>query len=218
MIAPNWRGNIAWKNQITHVLVSAGHSTNPKRDMGARSRSGRFIEGIETAKARAIFVEHLIRNGNLAGIRDIRDRIILDGDDTILAETMSAFRRLTHPRALLIDIHFNAFNGSARGTEVLVPNNPTPIEVHIADIYSDIKGAILGTPERGVFQGRDGVKTESMSARGKLGWMTLPGHNILIEAEFIDNEERMQIYERECVRVWSELAKVTIEWLKLSLS
>lgn len=201
--------------KITDFFISAGHSVNPKRDMGAIS--GSRIEGVYTAEARVLLVNAMIQRGYAEGITDIKDRIHVDGDDSILADTLRSFTGKTTETSLLIDIHFNAANGKAAGVEVLIPDNYTSSELEIADRISDIFGVHIGTPERGDTGGRDGVKTESDSQHTKLGWMRLPGINILIEAEFIDNDSRMAVYDQKKQTVWDYVAAYVVGLMKQSL-
>ncbi len=182
-----------------NIFISAGHSTNKNRDRGAGNN--KYVEGILTAEARKILHECLLKEGVPS------NKIIIDGDDTILSDTIKNFQSKVTNSSLLIDLHFNAANGVARGTEVLIPENFTPQELEIADRISDIFGNVLGTPERGIKGRTDGVKDEGESNRGKLGWMRLKGINILIEVEFLDNMNAMKVYDEKKQECWSLVAK-----------
>lgn len=161
------------------IFVSAGHSsvTGKGRDNGAVGNS--YTEGVEADKLRDIVVNELKKLGA---------SVTSDGDDTILADTLKEFRKTATQDSIVVEIHLNAATPKATGTETLVPNNPTSSERALAETLSKIVGDTLGIPLRG----SKGVKTESESARGSLGWMRLPGDNILMEIAFISNKDDMQ--------------------------
>jgi N-acetylmuramoyl-L-alanine amidase len=200
---------------ITDIFISAGHTNNPKRDRGAIS--GSRIEGVLTAEARIILYDALKFHAAKENIFNIESRIHIDSDDTNLNDTLQEYSKKTKETSLLLDIHFNAANGKAGGTEVLIPEKYTAAELEIADRISDIFGNELGTPERGQLGKTDGVKTEGESNRGKLGWMRLLGNNILIEVEFLDNIERMKTYDEKKLIIWDLVASYVIGLIKQSM-
>jgi len=92
---------------------------------------------------------------------------------------------------VICDIHFNAFNGKAHGTEVLIANEHNYKEKQLAQALCDRICSDLGTYNRG-------VKTERQTARKRIGILSgAPRHaiNVLIEICFIDNESDMQKYD-----------------------
>jgi N-acetylmuramoyl-L-alanine amidase len=160
------------------IFISAGHSTNPKRDRGATGNG--YWEGDLTAEFRAMIVKELKAIGIDA---------VVDKEDSILSDSIAFFRRLVGVKDIAIDIHFNASaNVSATGTEVLVPDDCNVFESSLAlSLLLNICNS-LGLKNRG-------VKKESLSARGKLGWMRLNCENILLEVCFISNVNDMKAYQ-----------------------
>lgn len=160
------------------IFISAGHSTDPAEDMGAYGNGCK--EGVLAAELRTLISTRL---QNVHGVT-----AIVDGDDTVLSETLRKFKNLTSSDAIVIDIHFNASaNEAATGTEVLVPAMPSSFEQFLAKEFSDVTAEALGVKNRG-------VKTELDSHHGRLGWMRLKGENILLEVCFISNARDMKHY------------------------
>lgn len=202
--------------KITGLIVSSGHTNVKGKDVGASSKDGKYVEGFLTVEAKNILAKHFKEACQKEGL-DYSKYLLLDRDDTALVETMSFLKGRTKPTDVLIDIHFNAANGVAKGTEVLVPNGASVEELEIADRISDIFGNTLGTPERGVIKQYDGVKAEADSNRGSLGWMRLTGINILIEVEFLDNKAAMAIYDSKKEECWKLVAYYITGLIKQSI-
>lgn len=202
--------------KVTGLIVSSGHTNVKGKDVGASSKDGKYIEGFLTVDAKNILAKYFKEACQKEGL-DASKYLLLDRDDTALAETMSFLKGRTKPTDVLIDIHFNAANGVAKGTEVLVPNGASIEELEIADRISDIFGNTLGTPERGVIKQYDGVKTEADSNRGSLGWMRLTGINILIEVEFLDNKDAMSVYDSKKEECWKLVADYITGLIKQSI-
>src|SRR5690606_11290908 len=89
---------------------------------------------------------------------------------------------------VVIEPHFNAFNGKATGVEVLVADNANDRSKAMAKELVDGYASIMGIANRG-------VKTESQSARGRLGLMRKKGAVALVEICFIDNSNDMKAYD-----------------------
>ena len=153
------------------IFISAGHSTVAGKDCGASGNG--FVEGVLAAELRSLIVKKL---QNIHGISPV-----VDADDSVLSQTLNAFRILVSPDSIAVDIHFNASdNKDANGVEVLIPAEPSKFERDIAGNLSDVISDTLGLKNRG-------VKTEIESHHGKLGWMRLNCENVLIEVCFITN-------------------------------
>lgn len=200
---------------ITGLIYSSGHTDNLKADLGAISPNKKEVEGFLTVECKNLLTKYTKLAAEREKITNLN--LLVDRDDTALAETMQFLKARTKENDILIDIHFNCANGTAKGTEVLVPENHTDTELEIADRISDIIGTVLGTKERGSIGKTDGVKTEADSARKRLGWMRIPGINILIEVEFLDNVEAMAIYHRNKENLWKQVADYLVGIYKQSL-
>lgn len=201
---------------VTGIIISSGHTNVTGADRGASSKDGKYVEGVLTVDCKNILVKHIKESAKKEGI-DIDKYLLVDRDDTALAATMSFLKGRTKPTDILIDIHFNAGPESAKGTEVLIPASYTKEELEIADRISDIFGNVLGTPERGTKAHTDGVKDETDSNRGSLGWMRLAGYNILIEVEFLSNPAAMKTYDSKKEECWKLVAEYLVGLLKQSI-
>jgi N-acetylmuramoyl-L-alanine amidase len=175
------------------LFVSAGHSSKAGRDNGALGIDG-ITEGARTEEFRNLFVQELKKLGVTVNV---------DGNNTILVETINIFKKYTNSNSILIEFHFNASsNPKATGFEVLIPTlkEATPLEKEIGNEFCNIGSIVLGIKNRG-------VKTEDDSARGRLGWMRLAGHNILVELGFISNEQDIKLYDSNKLLLAQKLAK-----------
>lgn len=186
---------------MSKIYISAGHSSDKSQDRGAAGNG--FIEGEETVKVRARVAEIL---ESRFGIKPI-----MDGNNTILSQSINFFKKLTAPDSIVLDIHFNAGTATARGTETLVPRDATEDELSLAKQLSEAVAEILETPLRGNFRGIKGVRSEEESQHKSLGWMRLSGVNVLMEIEFISSAKGMELYswrfEQLCQKIAEVLAK-----------
>jgi len=204
--------------KITGFIISSGHTNVKGKDMGASSIDGKFVEGVLTVADKNILVKKMYEAAAVENIATFSQYMLVDRDDTALAETMAFLKGRTKPNDVLIEIHYNASdNITVKGTEVLVPEDKTKDELEIADRLSDIIGDALTTKERGQIGATDGVKTEAESARKKLGWMRITGINILIEVEFLSNPTAMQTLEQKRDALWTITANYLVGLLKQSL-
>jgi N-acetylmuramoyl-L-alanine amidase len=191
--------------QIMPVFISAGHSNVAGKDRGAASSDGKYIEGVIVAKYREKLVKKL---------RSIGVVVTVDDNDSILSHTLAFFRNKTTKNSIVIDIHTNASgNIKATGTENLVPNDATETELLLAKELVDAQSEILGIQLRGNFKGFKGVRSESESHHGRLGWMRLTGENILLElffisnpndvSSFITNEDKLVERQANIIKNWA---------------
>lgn len=179
------------------IFISAGHSNKPGRDRGAVGNG--YIEGELTIEFRNLLVKELNILGNTP---------IIDDNDTILSQTLLKFKNITQSNSIVLDIHWNAATPKATGTETFVPTEYTKFEYDLAKDVSNIISTILKIPIRGV----NGVKRESESHHGRLGWMRLNGENILIEVCFITNEDDMRSYQKNKEKLVKNIAKLLFEY------
>lgn len=162
------------------ILVSAGHSNNPKRDRGAAANG--YVEGDLTAVLRGKIYDYLKSMG-----ADVEK----DADDTVLGDSIRIFQQKNTPDCIIWECHFNAGPPMASGTETFVSVTPTYFEKKLAQALSEKTSEILQIPLRG----HDGVKLETESQHPKgLGWMRLTGQNVLQEICFISNKDEMLKY------------------------
>ena len=95
---------------------------------------------------------------------------------------------------LIVEVHFNSFNGSAHGTECLY--KPSGMKALASKVSAAIAG--VGLLDRGAKQRTD---LANMNRCAKLG-----APYILIETCFIDNKNDMKIYEANLYNVWDRVA------------
>lgn len=181
------------------IFLSAGHSNSKNgRDRGASGNG--FIEGEETVKMRTRIAEILKSRFGVDAI--------MDGNDTILKDSINFFKKLTAPDSIVLDIHFNAGPPTAVGTETLVPRDVIEDELSLAKQLSEGVAEVLGTPLRGNFRGVKGVRSEAESQHKSLGWMRLSGCNVLMEVDFISNKKAMETYVEKFEPLCQKLAEI----------
>jgi len=158
---------------------SAGHHLN---DSGAVGVDGRK-ENVETMIFRDLVNSQLRKLGRT---------VVQDNDK----ETLGQYLGRINPteKDVTIEPHFNAFNGKATGVEVLIPDNANERSKAMAKELVDGYAKIMGIANRG-------VKTESQSARGRLGLMRKKGAVCLPELCFIDNPNDMKAYDKNKVNL-----------------
>jgi N-acetylmuramoyl-L-alanine amidase len=106
-------------------------------------------------------------------------KYISDKDDETLADYLKRIQ--TGEGSVVLEYHFDAFNGKASGATALVGSDADRLDKMFAKELVDTTSTILGIPNRG-------VKSESESHRGRLGLMREQGTVSLIELCFIDNK------------------------------
>jgi len=183
------------------IWLSAGHSNGT--DKGASGNG--YTEGALTIELRELIYNELETLGICAE---------LDKNSNALKETIQFFKNLVSSNCILVDIHWNAAGPSATGTEVFIPNTYTKLELELAGKLAKCMSDTLGIPLRGSTNGVLGVKTESLSARGQLGWMRLNGNNILLEVCFISNKSDMEKYQDNKSMLAFKIAKILYEYSK----
>lgn len=161
------------------IFISAGHSNKVGRDRGAAGNG--YVEGDLAVS---------FRNKVVANLKKLGANVTIDGDNTILQESLNFFRKYVNDDAIVLDIHFNAAGPTATGTETLIPGNFSVREKELAQALSRTVSNLLDIPLRG----DKGVRTELESHHKKLGWMALKGENVLMEICFISNPSDMKKY------------------------
>lgn len=184
------------------IFISAGHSDKLGRDRGAVGNG--YIEGVETVKVRKRIVEILKNKYNC--------KVVIDVDDSIFSQTLAYFRNKVCKESLLIDIHFNAATPQATGTESFVPREPTQIELELAYALSHVASVNFNVNKRGSFKSFSGVKNEIESHHKKLSWMTLQGHNVLLELCFITNARDMSSYIKNFENYCQDVALILFKF------
>jgi N-acetylmuramoyl-L-alanine amidase len=183
------------------IFISAGHSNKPGKDQGAAGNG--FIEGQLAVELRNLLVSEL----KSLGITPVGD-----ADSNVLKDSITFFKNLTAKDSIVLDIHWNAGPPSATGVEVLIPSENSPVEKNLAKDLADEISKTLSIPLRGAHAGLAGVKTESDSHHGRLGWMRLTGENVLLEMCFISSKSDMESYQKNKIVVAKNIAKILYDY------
>lgn len=178
---------------MKRIFLSAGHGDRLSKDRGAKASYDliTIYEGDLTIDLRNHIKDELVALGV---------NVVIDNDRNILSDTLNFIKGKFTEECLLIDIHWNAFNGKANGSEVIIPKNFSKKEHETA---TEILKAITSFG----FKSR-GVKTEDKTARKTLGWMRPKGQNILIEVCFMDNKNDMDIYFKHKKEIAKKIAEI----------
>ena len=158
--------------------MSAGHSdgSGASKDRGAKVVGTDYWEG-----DLAIIVRDKIADRLRAG----GFKVMEDRNSDALAQTFNFFKALVRTDSINIDIHFNSHvNPRATGTECFIKSLDVKNgwQIAWANRFCYTISAVLGIPNRG-------VKSQTQSARGRLGWMQLTGNNFLFEIAFVSNSQ-----------------------------
>ena len=169
------------------IIISAGHGGN---DPGAVANG--YTERDLAIEFRELLVKELL----LLGVNPL-----IDDNKNALKQTLAWLKGvLKSDKTVCIDIHWNAAIPKARGTEIIIPDKPSLFE-------SSFAKEILDVFVSNGFTSR-GVKTESQTARKRLGWMRPLAENILIEMAFLTNTLDLELYKMVKYKLAKELAVV----------
>lgn len=165
------------------LYLLAGHTIVNGKGTGVHSRFGD-----EAALARELVTNIAKYLYSCYGIM-----AITDNDSWNLPKVVKWMVGLVRPNDILIDFHFNAFNGQVRGTEGFIPEEQTPKEFRL---MLDLTKAIHDAT--GIVKRNPPVKVESQSQHARLAILSQPRKavNGLIEICFLDNAEDMDKFNR----------------------
>ena len=171
------------------IFISAGHCPfSIKKDFGAEGNS--YKEGLLTIEMRDIVCHEL----DMLGVKYTKD-----SDSETLGEYLERIK--TGSASVVLEFHFDAYDGSASGSTSLVGDDADRLDKAFAKELVDVTASVLGVTNRG-------VKGEGESHRGKLGLMRESGIVSLLEICFIDNSLDMQKYQVKKLELAKEYAKI----------
>lgn len=174
------------------VFLTAGHRG---RGTGA---NGVIDEGDETIRLRNLIGE-ILRN------RDVE--VYTDRDDAKLSVVVENVNVVCGVDDICIDLHFNAFNTQAQGSEILIPHNFTEIE---KDLAQDLLTAIVST----LNTRNRGVKKESSGQHKRLAMLSdIDCNSIVVEICFCDNTEDALKYQSKFNDLAYAMANVILEYV-----
>ena len=171
------------------IHISAGHNTG-----GLKPDSGASGNGYNEADLTVIQ-----RNLTTLELQKLNVPFITDKDTERLGEYLSRIN--TGNGSVVLEYHFDAFNGFAGGCTSLVGDDANQQDKDFAKEIVDITANTLKIQNRG-------VKAESESHRGKLGLMRESGAVCLLEVCFIDNVKDIALWLQNKEKLAVEIAKI----------
>lgn len=195
------------------IILTAGHTG---AGTGAQCATTQFDEGAETIWLRDRIAEILTNKYGLVVLVD-NDTASLQLLTKQLSATPSGFdgggdtpTGGLHPRLcsvtpsafdFLIDIHFNAHtNPNARGTETIVADDATELELRMASRLAHATADSLEIPLRC-------IKSESQTPHKRLAMLHLTPQSVILEVCFITSPEDVKQYRRHRRKIASTIAK-----------
>jgi N-acetylmuramoyl-L-alanine amidase len=195
------------------IILTAGH-TGP--NSGAQCATTQFDEGAENIWLRNRIAEILTNDYGLVVLMD-DDRASLKlltkalSDDlslTELTENTDLTLRVpsgfdlspTDDTDFVIDLHFNAHgNPQARGTETIVADDATELELRMASRLAHVTADSLEIPLRC-------IKSESQTPHRRLAMLHLTPQSIILEVCFCTSPEDVEAYRKNREKLAAELA------------
>jgi N-acetylmuramoyl-L-alanine amidase len=108
----------------------------------------------------------------------------------------------------VIDLHFNAHgNPQARGTETIVADDATELELRIASRLAHATADSLEIPLRG-------IKSESQTPHRRLAMLHLTPQSIILEVCFCTSPEDVEAYRNNREKLAAELAWAIAELIE----
>lgn len=178
---------------MRQLFICAGHRG---RKTGAM---GYIDEGAETIDLRDKIRTELIMRGVSS---------FADHNSDILSGVVNHVNLVTSKQDICIDIHFNAFNGTAKGSEILVRNKASDIEQELADKLLVATCKTLGTKNRG-------VKRETQGQHSRLAMLSdVKCNSVVLEVCFCDNKEDADKYNRHKEELVKSYADILEKFVK----
>ena len=202
------------------IILTAGH-TGP--NSGAQCAETHFDEGAENIWLRNRIAEILTNDYGLVVLVD-DDRASLKLLVKELNQTgrqedkknhvlMSSCRNQTSEASptvdcrllsvddIVIDLHFNAHtNPQARGSESIVADDATTLELRFASRLAHVTADALDIPLRS-------IKSESETPHRRLGMLHLTPQSIILEVCFCTSPEDVDAYRKHRERLAEDLAR-----------
>lgn len=176
------------------IYLTAGHHL---KDSGAVANG--YKENMLTIEFRDL-IESEIK------LIDPSVKVWKDNDNLTLSQVIKEITKTSTADDLLLETHFDSYNGIATGTTVLVAANARMRSRQFAeDLAIGVSGTI-GIKNRG-------VKNENESQHAKLGILHTKASSALLEVGFIDNKSDMQKYQNNKQCVAKEVALIIIKHL-----
>ena len=177
---------------MARILLIAGHN-------GAGTGAHGIIdEGAETIVLRDLVELSLI---------NLDVEVITDKERDSLSAVIADMKAKARPDDILVDIHFNAANKKASGTETYHARKATDYEKRLAAELNKTVCACLGTRSRG-------IKAESSSQHSSLGILHCGCPSVLLEVCFCDNADDVRRYRERRNILGRNIANFLAEFCK----
>lgn len=176
------------------IYLIAGHHNNDPGAVGEHYKLNKITEAAFTMEQRDLIYDELKAHNNIG--KDFN--VVLDNDKDDLRTVIKKLNDVVKPNDIVVDLHFNAFNTKATGTEVIIPSINSRLERELAKDITDILSDVMQIPNRG-------VKTEASLGR-RIGILHGKGNRILIETMFIDNPSDVTSYVKNKFIIAQEIA------------
>lgn len=167
------------------AFVSAGHHLKDSGALGSGTQ-----ENLEAISFRDMVVSICRAKGM---------RVITDSDNETLPQYLSRIQ--TGEGSVVVEFHFDAFDGKVSGSTVLVGQDADANDKAFGAEIAHACSSIIGIPNRG-------VRSEAQSHRGRLGLMREKGIVCLVELCFIDNPSDMQKYNAVKIQLANRVADI----------
>ena len=171
------------------IILTAGH-TGP--NTGAQCAETHFDEGAENIWLRNRIAEILTNTYGL---------VVLVDEDKATLQLVKKRIELDAPYIdFVIDLHFNAHsNPNARGTEAIVADDATTLELQFASRLAHVTSDALDIPLRC-------IKSESQTPHRRLGMLHLTPQSVILEVCFCTSPEDVEAYRKHREQLANALA------------
>lgn len=170
------------------IILTAGHHLND---------SGAISDG---------FKENQFTRQDRDGIKYFLNKhypeltVLVDDDSKTLSQVIKWIKEVEGNDSIIYDIHWNsASSNTATGVEAFVADGASTKSHKIAQGFIDVVESITGLKNRG-------VKTESQSARGRLGILHTKSPATIIEMGFINNKSDRDIIKKWDAWIYEDIA------------
>ena len=192
--------NILHTEDLSHTdNILHTECTEYTEDAVATPAEDRFISDFEQSE-KSKFRE-------LRGFRERTNNSVREKENSVREKERSVRDKnnSVSETTFLIDLHFNAHsNPNARGTEAIVADDATELELRIASRLAHTTADSLEIPLRG-------IKSESQTPHRRLAMLHLTPQSIILEVCFCTSPEDVEAYRRHRRKIASTIAKTIAE-------
>lgn len=178
-----------------YVVITAGHSNQDSGAVG-KDKSGKVVKEADIAVT--------LRNAIAFYVREAGITVKTDGVGTT-NQPLSDAIKLIKGSAISVEIHLNAStNPTATGIETISLPKDKKVSQDISKAIQKVTGSRL--------RGAQGWIDQSMSARGKLGYVSNGG--LIVEVGFLSNSSELHQIQSKAWLIAREIAQVIVDYVK----